>query len=168
MIPEEMRADITEKMNTTVHVFVRNPKLYPLAKYLDYADLALAKKKDNLETLTQGLMHSDSVIRYWSVIGLLLLEEKASSAIAELKKVLNDENEIPPFAAWAIYKAGEESFARDWMLHKIIEDPKNRVLANILDWMGADSFPVLSMIPEDKLPKRGLLKDVVKRYKTRL
>ena len=76
--------------------------------YLDYADLALAKKKDNLAILTQGLSNSDPVIRYWSVIGLLRLEEKASSAIEELKKVLNDKYEIPPFAAWAIHKAGED------------------------------------------------------------
>ena len=168
MIPEEMRADITEKMNITVYDFVRNPKLYPLAKYLDYADLALAKKTNNLEILIQGLSDSDPVIRYWSVIGLLRLEEKASSAIEELKKVLDDKYEIPPFAAWAIHKAGEESFARDWILRAIIKNPKNRVLVNILDWMGADSFPVLSMIPEEKLPERGLLKDVVERYKARL
>ena len=45
MMPEEMRADITEKMNITVYAFVRNPELYPLAKYLDYADLALATKE---------------------------------------------------------------------------------------------------------------------------
>ena len=111
-----------------------------------------------------GLADIDPVIRYWSVIGLLLLEEQASSAIKELKKVLNDQDEIPPFAAWAIYKAGGESFVRDWMANAIIDHPKNRVLANILDWMGVESFPILSMIPEEKIPKRGLLKDVVARY----
>ena len=165
LIPEEMRERITKTMNITVYTFVRDPELYPLSKYLDYSDLALAKKKDNLETFTMGLADNDPVIRYWSVIGLLLLEEQASSAIKELKKVLNDQDEIPPFAAWAIHKAGEESFARDWMANAIINRPQNRVLANILDWMGVESFPILSMIPEEKLPKRGLLKDVVARYK---
>lgn len=168
LIPEEMREHITKRMNITVYEFVRDPTLYPLAKYLDYADLALNKEKDNLKTFTRELTNGDPVIRYWSVIGLLLLEKQAKSAISELEKVLNDQNEIPPFAAWAIYKAGGESLAKEWMIHAITNNPNNRILANILDWMGADSFPVLSMIPDEKLPKRGLLNDVVTRYKARL
>ena len=163
LMPEEMRNRITKEKNLTIYAFVRDPNLYPLPKYLDYSDLALTRKKKNLKTFTQGLSDSDPVIRYWSVIGLLLLEKKANPAIPELKKVLADRDEIPAFAAWAIYKAGEKMFAEKWMLEAITQNPGNKTLANIFDWMGTASHSLLAKIPGNKLPKKGLLKDVVKR-----
>ena len=163
LMPEEMRNRIIKEKNTTVYDFVRDPKLYPLAQYLDYSDLALTRKKKNLKTFTKGLADEDPVKRYWSVIGLLLLEKQAKPAIPELKKVLGDRDEIPAFAAWAIYKAGEKTFAEKWMLEAITQNPGNKTLANIFDWMGTASHSLLAKIPSDKLPQKGLLKDVIKR-----
>ena len=163
LMPEEMRNRIIKEKNTTVYAFVRDPKLYPLAQYLDYSDLALTRKKKNLKTFIKGLADEDPVKRYWSVIGLLLLEKQAKPAIPELKKVLGDLDEIPAFAAWAIYKAGEKTFAEKWMLEAITQNPGNKTLANIFDWMGTASHSLLAKIPSDKLPPKGLLKDVIKR-----
>jgi hypothetical protein len=146
---------------------VRDPKLYPLAKYLDYADLALARNKENLKPLTQGLKANDPAIRYWSVVGLLLLEKGAKPAIPSLKKVLDDQDEIPPLAAWAIYKAGDKTFAEKWMLETITNNSGNKMLANVLDWMGENSHAILAKIPAGKLPQKGLLKDVVNRAEAR-
>ena len=168
LMPEEMRARIIKENKTTVYAFVRDPALYPLAKYLDYSDLALSRKKANLKTLSKGLTNKDPVIRYWSVVGLLLLEEHAKPAINDLKKVLNDQDEIPSLAAWAIFLAGNPEYAKKWMLKTIIKDPRNSTLANILDWMDKDSFSILARIPAEKIPKKGLLKDVVTRYKARI
>ena len=168
LMPEEMRNRIIKEKNTTVYAFVRDPKLYPLAQYLDYSDLALTRKKKNLKTFIKGLADEDPVKRYWSVIGLLLLEKQAKPAIPELKKLLGDRDEIPAFAAWAIYKAGEKTFAEKWMLEAITQNPENKTLANIFDWMDEGSFSILSKIPKEKLPKRGLLKDVIARYQARL
>ena len=168
LMPEEMRNRITKEKKMTVYAFVRDPKLYPLAKYLDFADLALVRNKGNLKTLTKGLTDADPVIRYWSVVGLLLLEKHAQPALSGLKKALLDSDEIPSLAAWAIFKAGEEDFAKQWMLREITENPGNKMLANVLDWMDKDSFPILSKIPQDKLLQRGLLKDVVTRYRARI
>jgi hypothetical protein len=168
LMPEEMRNRITKEKKMTVYAFVRDPKLYPLAQYLDFADLALVRKKGNLKTLTKGLTDADPVIRYWSVVGLLLLEKHAQPALSGLKKALLDSDEIPSLAAWAIFKAGEEDFAKQWMLREITENPGNKMLANVLDWMDKDSFPILSKIPQDKLLQRGLLKDIVTRYRARI
>ena len=168
LMPEEMRNRITKEKKMTVYAFVRDPELYPLAQYLDFADLALVRKKGNLKTLTKGLTDADPVIRYWSVVGLLLLEKHAQPALSGLKKALLDSDEIPSLAAWAIFKAGEEDFAKQWMLREITENPGNKMLANVLDWMDKDSFPILSKIPQDKLLQRGLLKDVVTRYRARI
>jgi len=167
LIPEEMRNRMIKEKKTTVYAFVRNPELYPLAKYLDYADLVLAREAKNLKTLTKGLSAKDPVIRYWSVVGLLLLEEDAKPAIPALKNALDDQDEIPPLAAWAIYKAGNKTFAEKWMLETITNNPGNKTLANILDWMGKDGHPILAKIPAGKLPKKGLLKDVVNRAEAR-
>ena len=168
LMPEEMRNRITKEKKMTVYAFVRDPKLYPLAQYLDFADLALARKKGNLKTLTKGLTDADPVIRYWSVVGLLLLEKRAQPALSGLKKALLDSDEIPSLAAWAIFKAGEEDFAKQWMLREITQNPGNKMLANVLDWMDKDSFSILAKIPQDKLLQRGLLKDVVTRYRARI
>ena len=167
LIPEEMRNRMIKEKNTTVYAFVRDPELYPLAKYLDYADLALTRETENLKTLTRGLKAKDPVMRYWSVIGLLLLEKGAKSAIPSLKNALDDQDEIPPLAAWAIYKAGDKAFAEKWMLDTITNDPGNKMLANVLDWMDEGSFSILSRIPRGKLPKKGLLKDVANRAEAR-
>ena len=106
-------------------------------------------------------------MRYWSVVGLLLLEKGAKSAIPALKNALDDQDEIPPLAAWAIYKAGDKAFAEKWMLDTITNDPGNKMLANVLDWMDEGSFSILSRIPRVKLPKKGLLKDVANRAEAR-
>lgn len=167
LMPEEMRNRIIKEKKTTVYAFVRDPKLYPLAKYLDYADLALARNKENLKPLTQGLKANDPAIRYWSVVGLLLLEKGAKPAIPSLKKVLDDQDEIPPLAAWAIYKAGDKTFAEKWMLETITNNSGNKMLANVLDWMGENSHAILAKIPAGKLPQKGLLKDVENRAEAR-
>jgi len=101
------------------------------------------------------------------VVGLLLLEKDAKPAIPALKKALDDQDEAPPLAAWAIYKAGDKTFAEKWMLETITNNPSNKMLANVLDWMGEKSHPILAKIPGRKLPKKGLLKDVVNRAEAR-
>ena len=53
------------------------------------------------------------------------------------------------------------------MLDTITNDPGNKALANVLDWMDKGSFSILARIPRDKLPKKGLLKGVVDRAEAR-
>ena len=95
------------------------------------------------------------------------MEKQAKPAIPNLKKTLDDQDEIPALAAWAIFKAGSENFATKWMLNEILANPEDKMLANVLDWMDQGSFAILAKIPENKLQKRGLLKDIVNRYKVR-
>jgi len=45
LLPEGMRKRRADANNLTIYEMVRDPKLYPLAKYLDAADTALARDK---------------------------------------------------------------------------------------------------------------------------
>ena len=156
LMPEEMRERIVKEKNTTVYAFVRNPELYPLAEYLDYADLALAREKENLKTLTQGLKAKDPVLLAWSVVGLLLLEKDAKPAISALKNALDDQDEIPPLAAWAIYKAGDKTFAEKWMLDTITNDPGNKDVGQRSRLDGQRQLFNFGPNPPGQTPEKGV------------
>ena len=109
-----MRERRAAEHGVTIYEMVRDPKLYPLESYLDAADLALARDRKNLPAFIEGMSDSDACIRYWSVVGLLLLDENAAPAAETLKSALDDEaDEVKMMAAWTLVKIGhrEEGLA---------------------------------------------------------
>lgn len=141
LIPETMRERRAAEHGVTIYEMVRDPKLYPLESYLDAADLALARDRKNLRAFVDGMSDSDACIRYWSVVGLLLLDEGAAPAAETLKAALDDEaDEVKMLAAWTLVKIGhrEEGLAalRDMLFRGT---PLQRELHNVLDWMDDDA-----------------------------
>jgi N-sulfoglucosamine sulfohydrolase len=141
LIPETMRERRAAEHGVTIYEMVRDPKLYPLESYLDAADLALARDRKNLRAFVDGMSDSDACIRYWSVVGLLLLDEGAAPAVETLKSALDDEaDEVKMLAAWTLVKIGhrEEGLAalRDMLFGGT---PLQRELHNVLDWMDDDA-----------------------------
>jgi N-sulfoglucosamine sulfohydrolase len=141
LIPETMRERRAAEHGVTIYEMVRDPKLYPLESYLDAADLALARDRKNLPAFVDGMSDSDACIRYWSVVGLLLLDEGAAPAAETLKSALDDEaDEVKMLAAWTLVKIGhrEEGLAalRDMLFGGT---PLKRELHNVLDWMDDDA-----------------------------
>ena len=114
---------------------------------------SLAREKENLKTLTQGLKDKDPVLRYWSVVGLLLLEKDAKPAISALKNALDDQDEN-----WAIYKAGDKTFAEKWMLDTITNDPGNKSVTFSIGWTKAFQFWRVVESPGTNSRKRGCSK----------
>ena len=55
--------------------------------------MALERNSDNLPKFIRGMSDSDSGIRYWSVVGLHLLEDKANPAVQTLENALNDNSD---------------------------------------------------------------------------
>ena len=140
-IPETMRVRRAAEHSVTIYEMVRDPKLYPLESYLDAADLALARDRKNLQAFTAGLSASDPCIRYWSVVGLHLLDENAAPAAETLKSALDDEaDEVKMMAAWTLVKIGhrEDGLAT---LHDMLFNGTSieRELHNVLDWMDDDA-----------------------------
>jgi len=145
LLPESMRVRRAAEHDVTIYEMVRDPKLYPLESYLDAADLALARDPKNLPAFVEGMADSDAGIRYWSVVGLLLLDKNASPAAETLQSALGDEaDEVKMLAAWTLVKIGhrEEGLAA---LRDILSGGTSteRELHNLLDWMDDDAVELV-------------------------
>jgi len=162
LLPESMRVRRAMEHNVTIYEMVRDAKLYPLASYLDASDLALAREKKNLPTFIKGMSDKDSGIRYWSVVGLHLLERDAVPAAAVLKTALDDEYEdVKLMAAWTLVKIGEKDVGLACLRECLKRGGKGqRELYNVLDWMGEDAFPLIReyMASKPKKPHVILVK----------
>ena len=160
LLPEKMRERRARANNMTIYEMVRDKELYPLETYLDAADMALARDKANLQTLIAGLSDSDEGIRWWSIVGLHLLESDASPANDALKKALNDETaEIRVMSAWTLVKLGENDMAMkclDEMLREKESASSNTsMLHNVLDWMGEPAYPLVKKYIENNGTRNG-------------
>lgn len=145
LLPESMRKRRARQHNLTIYEMVRDPKLYPLEKYLDAADMALERNPDDLSTFVKGMSSSDNGIRYWAVVGLHLLDDRASPAIQTLENALDDESdEIEIMAAWTLVKLGRKDEGLNCLRNLLNNGTTDeRLLLNVLDWMGADAVPLV-------------------------
>ena len=145
LLPETMRVRRAREHNMTIYEMVRNRRLYPLETYLDAADVALERRSKNLRTFARDLSDPDSGIRYWAVVGLHLLENKAAPAVDALEKALQDESdEVKIMAAWTLVKLGRRKPGLA-CLRKLLHDGTTieRELFNVLDWMEEDAVPLV-------------------------
>ncbi len=142
LLPETMRDRRAAANNMTIYEMVRNPKLYPLATYLDAADLALERDPDNLTTLVNSMSHEDECIRYWAVVGLFLLENDAAAAVDTLEKALQDDShEVRMMAAWAMVRLGYKNTGLDALNSALpLNSPAYDLKENIQRWMGKDAL----------------------------
>lgn len=148
LMPEKMRLRRAAENGLTIYEMVRDSKLYPLAAYLDAADFALARDKSNVDLFANRLDDGDEAIRWWAVVGLLLLGEDAVSAKASLESSLQDEShEVRMMAAWTLVKLGETEKPMACLDELLFQDESERsnktMLHNVLDWMGEPALPLV-------------------------
>lgn len=145
LLPEKMRERRAAAANLTIYEMVRDEKLYPLAAYLDAADVALARDPSNLTSLTMQMSDTDEGLRWWAVIGLHLLEKHAASATDVLTKALQDEShEVRMMAAWTLIKLGKSDKALACLDDLMFNGTNNQImLYNVLDWMGEPGLPLV-------------------------
>ncbi len=138
LLPEAMRVRRAEANNMTIYEMVRDPKLYPLEKYLDIADLALEVDIKNIPSFIEGLKDKDEGIRWWSIVALNLLEKQSTPAKRQVEAALQDSvDEIAMMAAWTLIKMGDREkgmLVLDSMLFGECENIS--MLHCIIDWMG--------------------------------
>jgi len=145
LLPEQMRMRRAKANNLTIHEMVRNKELYPLETYLDYADKVLERDAGHLETFVAGMTDKDDGIRWWSVVGLHLLEKDAASATDVLESALTDESEeVQIMAAWTLIKLGKEEEGLACLRDLLFNGTKCKLLLqNTIDWVGAPAFPLV-------------------------
>jgi len=157
LLPEAIRVRRAEANNMTIYEMVRNNKLYPLEKYLDASDLALARDKANLQSFIQQLSHKDEGLRWWAIVGLHLLEKDAKPAAKALHAALSDEaHEVRMMAAWTLVKLGDQAEALASLEELLFEGTTNKsMLHNILDWMGKPALPLVKKYIESGQTRKG-------------
>jgi arylsulfatase A-like enzyme len=157
LLSERMRARRAAANKVTIYEMVRNEKLYPLATYLDAADLALARNDGNLDTFVSALSNEDEGLRWWAIVGLQLLDEGAAPASGALEKALEDEaHEIRMMAAWTLVKLGKTEKAIACLDALLFEGTHNEtMLHNLLDWMGEPARPLVKKYIEKDGRRRG-------------
>ncbi|MGB0327399.1 MAG: sulfatase-like hydrolase/transferase [Akkermansiaceae bacterium] len=157
LLPEQMRVRRAAANKLTIYEMVRNKKLYPLESYLDAADLALARDSKNLEAFTKAMSSKDEGLRWWAIVGLHLLDGKATPAADVLVKALqDDEHEIRMMAAWTLVKLGEPEKGFASLEDLLLNGTNNEsMLHNVIDWMGEPAFPLVKKYLEKKGVPKG-------------
>jgi len=145
LLPEQMRVRRAAANKVTIYEMIRNEKLYPLETYLDAADVALARDAGNLDALVDALSDDDEGLRWWGIVGVHLLEDKAASVSGALETALEDEaHEIRMMAAWTLIKLGKTEKALACLESLLFEGTHNEImLHNVLDWMGEPAHPLI-------------------------
>ncbi|MEX1114697.1 MAG: sulfatase-like hydrolase/transferase [Akkermansiaceae bacterium] len=141
ILSEEEMARRAREKNTTIYDLVRDPKAYPLENYLDAADLALAAAPANEGRLIAGTAHADSGIRYWAVVGLLMLDKRSPQALQALEERLADEaHDVRALAAWALFESGHAVEAVRSCMNKLLDEQSYATLLvlNVIDLMNDD------------------------------
>ncbi len=155
LLPEAEREQRALANHTTIYQMVRDPKRYDLPAYLDAADLALAKDAANAPKLTEFLKSKDSAIRFWGVVGFLMLGKADAGTQASLEGVLDDPcGEVRAMAAWVLLQSGKTEKALPTLTEMLRQHvPASLMVLNILDWSAADLAPFAAAL--DSLPTQG-------------
>ena len=175
LLPETMMVRRARQHNMTIYQMVRDPELYDLPAYLGASDLALEGNPANFRKLHAFLEDDDDGIRYWGVVGLLMLDELGQDAVDLLKKHLADEShEVCAMAAWALLRADKDKQLARASLRSLMQNRSDVTLLvlNIIDYSNEDPAIYRSAIPDDyeaDLPgnlvarmKNYLFKDIAK------
>jgi hypothetical protein len=140
LLPECERAKRAEDLGITLSQLAKNRDTYDLDAYLQASDLALQRDAKNFTQLKQFLQSEDSGIRYWGVVGLLLLDANPVEVKKELSKALTDKSHsVQAMAAYALHARGERDLARKTLLNLLHQESHATLLVlNIIAWLNED------------------------------
>lgn len=108
-IPEAMATRLAGE--GTIYEYARGGS-YPIARIVELADSASSGDPRELPKLLEALDDPHPVVRYWGVLGCLILQERAAPAKAKLESLLRDDwADVRVTAAEAIGHLGEAEAA---------------------------------------------------------
>ena len=128
----------------------RDGTAYPLEKALAAADLATRRDAANLPDFIKAMADGNEVIRYWSVLGCVMLKEKAAGAKEALLKATQDPSpHVRVVAAEALCRIGEAPRALPILSELLLkhDNPKVRLqAANSVDHLGPIAKPAWAQL----------------------
>jgi arylsulfatase A-like enzyme len=130
----------------------RDPKAYPLERIVQVADTATRRDAANLGKLVEWMGDENECIRYWAVLGCVMLREKAATATQALSRRLNDDSgSVRVAAAEALCHIGQVQTGLP-VLEECLSKHKNPWVrlqaANALTNLGQNARPVLAAIAQ--------------------
>ncbi len=116
----------------SVYDYMRSGEV-SLNKLIQAAEIASVGDPKNIQTFIQFLKDEDSGIRYWGATGLLILGDKATPAISDLKRVLQDDSpDVCVVAAEILHKLGERDLALETLI-RVLEYPEDKAKCHALN-----------------------------------
>ncbi|MFW5656376.1 MAG: sulfatase-like hydrolase/transferase [Bacteroidota bacterium] len=140
-LPEPMMARIAQ--DTPVFRYMRSPEV-PFEKLVETADMASSRDKAFMDEILDRLNDGYPAIRYWAVIGCIVLEANDAVVINKLQTIMKDDPEISVriAAAEALYRRGEKEGVIQTLSEALDSDIEmTRLYAlNVLEMMGEEAF----------------------------
>jgi arylsulfatase A-like enzyme len=145
-IPEALLSKISE--TTPLRDYAKSGK-YELNKVIETAEIASSRDKSQLKELIKRLGDKDAVVRYWAVIGTIVLKNDAITAKAKLQTLLSDpEVTVRIAAAESLLALGETDAPVKTLSEALKSDNQMaRVQAlNVLETIGTKAEPAFENV----------------------
>ncbi len=140
-IPEALLSKISE--TTPLYDYARSGQ-HDLKKVTETAEIASSREKSKLPEIIKRLSDNDPVVRYWAVIGTIVLKNDAVSAKSRLNELLNDpEISVRIAASESLLNLGETEKPVQTLSEALkSENQMARVQAlNVLETIGTKAKP---------------------------
>lgn len=145
-LPEAMMVAMGKESHS-IFELVRDPKRYPLAEIFAAAELATQRDPREFDKLA-AMLHADHpAIRYWGVVGMIILKAAAEPAKADLLRLAKEDKwpNVRIAAAEALVQLGEADAALDLLRRELNSKDEWAALhaANVLEVIGDAARPAL-------------------------
>lgn len=145
LVPEPLFKDLAGK--STIAELVQSDK-FDIDKITDLAFIATEVDAKNLARLKAAIASTDPTERYWGIVGLRLLGEKAAAEADALMPLLKDKHAgIRTTAAQALYAVGKKDIAAAALIADVSSEMDAPALLNLLNTLRR--FDLLDRLPKD-------------------
>jgi arylsulfatase A-like enzyme len=145
IMPEPMM--IERITNTTRFEFFHSDE-FDYDRVLQVADMVTMGDESNLPEMISLLGDNEEAVRYWAVIGFVILGDRAKGALSQLQKALNDPAAVVRIAAAeAVHNLGQTEEALPVLKNALDGDTFAAVYAlNVLDFMDEKIQPLSDVL----------------------
>jgi arylsulfatase A-like enzyme len=143
LVPEPLFSKLGKP---TIAAYVGSEE-FDIGKTTDLAFTATEMDAENLPSLKEAITSTKPTERYWGIVGLRLLGEKATSEADSLLPLLKDQHAgIRTAAAQALYSMGKKDIAAESLIADVTSEMDSPSLLNLLNTIRR--LDLLDRLPE--------------------